>query len=38
MSEGNHNSKRVKNSETNRRNFLKTGVAFTGDAEIGENV
>ena len=36
MSEGNHNPKRVKNSETNRRDFLKTGVAFTGAALLGK--
>jgi len=36
MSEEYHNPKRVKNSETNRRDFLKTGAAFAGAAILGE--
>ena len=36
MIEKNHNPKRAKNSETSRRDFLKTGAAFAGAALLGE--
>ncbi len=36
MIEKNHNPKRATNSETSRRDFLKTGAAFAGAALLGE--
>ena len=36
MIEKNHNPKRATNSETSRRDFLKTGAAFAGAAILGE--
>jgi hypothetical protein len=36
MIETNHNTKRADNSETSRRDFLKTGAAFAGAALLGE--
>ena len=36
MNEKNHNPKRATLSETNRRDFLKTGAAFAGAAILGE--